>query len=180
MIHIPDIANATSIQILFSVLSIFTLVTAFLAIYSKKPMHNAIYLVLCFTSISGHYLLLNAQFLAFVNLIVYIGAIMILMVFTIMLMNLNNEDEVHKPRITRLGAIVVFCLMCLVLIAIFMNSKPIADGSYEVTGEDYQSINVLGKLLLNEYMVPFEFASVLLLVAMIGAVLLSKKEKLEK
>jgi NADH-quinone oxidoreductase subunit J len=61
-----------------------------------------------------------------------------------------------------------------------MNSKPIADDSYEVTGEDYQSIQVLGKLLLNEYMVPFEFASVLLLVAMIGAVLLSKKEKLEK
>jgi NADH-quinone oxidoreductase subunit J len=180
MIHIPDIANATSIQILFSVLSIITLATAFLAIYSKKPMHNAIYLVICFTSISGHYLLLNAQFLALVNLIVYIGAIMILMLFTIMLMNLNKENEVHKPRITRLGAIVVFCLMCLVLIAIFMNSKPIPDGSYDVTGEDYQSIQVLGKLLLNEYMVPFEFASVLLLVAMIGAVLLSKKEKLEK
>ena len=180
MIHIPDIANANSIQILFSVLSIITLATAFLAIYSKKPMHNAIYLVICFTSISGHYLLLNAQFLAFVNLIVYVGAIMILMLFTIMLMNLNNENEVHKPRITRLGAIVVFCLMCLVLIAISMNSKPIADGSYEVTGEDYQSIKVLGKVLLNEYMVPLEFVSILLLVAMIGAVLLSKKEKLEK
>jgi len=180
MIHIPDIANATPIQILFSVLSLVTLSTAFLAIYSKKPMHNAIYLVICFTSISGHYLLLNAQFLAFVNLIVYVGAIMILMLFTIMLMNLNNENEVHKPRTTRLGAIVLFCLMCLVLISIFMNSKPIADGSYDVTGEDYQSIKILGKILLNEYMVPFEFASVLLLVAMIGAVLLSKKEKLEK
>ncbi|WP_396170595.1 NADH-quinone oxidoreductase subunit J [Flavobacterium sp.] len=180
MIQIPNIANATSIQILFCVLSVVTLVTAFLTIYSKKPMHNAIYLVICFISISGHYLLINAQFLAFVNLIVYIGAIMILMLFTIMLMNLNKENEVFKPRVTRLGAIVLFCLMCLVLIAIFMNSKPIADDSYEVTGEDYQSIQVLGKLLLNEYMVPFEFASVLLLVAMIGAVLLSKKEKLEK
>jgi NADH-quinone oxidoreductase subunit J len=180
MIQIPDIANATTIQIVFCVLSLITLATAFLAIYSKKPMHNAIYLVICFSSISGHYLLLNAQFLAIVNLIVYIGAIMILMLFTIMLMNLNKENEVHKPRITRLGAIVTFCLMCMVLIAIFMNSKPIADDSYEVTGEDYQSIQVLGKLLLNEYMVPFEFASILLLVAMIGAVLLSKKEKLEK
>ena len=180
MIQIPDIANATTIQIVFSVLSLITLATAFLAIYSKKPMHNAIYLVICFSSISGHYLLLNAQFLAIVNLIVYIGAIMILMLFTIMLMNLNKENEVHKPRITRLGAIVTFCLMCMVLIAIFMNSKPIADDSYEVTGEDYQSIQVLGKLLLNEYMVPFEFASILLLVAMIGAVLLSKKENSAK
>lgn len=180
MISIPDVANATTTQIIFACLSLFTLVTAFLAIYSRKPMHNAIFLVLCFASISGHYLLLNAQFLAITNLIVYIGAIMVLMVFTIMLMNLNNEDEVHKPRVTRLGAIVLFTLMCIVLISIFINSKPIVDGSYDVTGEDYQSISLLGKVLLNEYMVPFEFASILLLVAMIGSVLLSKKDKLEK
>ena len=104
---------------------------------------------------------------------------MILFLFTIMLMNLNEEREVHRPRITRLGAIVSFCLICLILIAIFINSKPIV-GEYVTTGEDYQSIKVLGKVLLNEYMVPFEFASILLLVAMIGTVLLSKKEKLQK
>ncbi len=179
MIHIPDIANATPIQILFCVLAFITLATAFLTIYSKNPIHSAIYLVICFFSIAGHYLLLNAQFLAIVHVIVYSGAIMILFLFTVMLMNLNKENEVYKPRITRLGAIVTFCLMCLVLIAIFINSKPIV-GEYITTGEDYQSIKVLGKVLLNEYMVPFEFASVLLLVAMIGAVLLSKKEKLEK
>jgi NADH-quinone oxidoreductase subunit J len=179
MINIPDIANATPIQILFCVLSVITLATAFLTIYSKNPIHSAIYLVICFFSIAGHYLLLNAQFLAIVHVIVYSGAIMILFLFTVMLMNLNKENEVHKPRVTRLGAIVMFCLMCLVLIAIFINSKPIV-GEYTTTGEDFQSIKVLGKVLLNEYMVPFEFASVLLLVAMIGAVLLSKKEKLEK
>jgi NADH-quinone oxidoreductase subunit J len=179
MIQIPDIANASLIQIIFCVLAFITLATAFLTIYSKNPIHSAIYLVICFFSIAGHYLLLNAQFLAIVHVIVYSGAIMILFLFTVMLMNLNKENEVYKPRITRLGAIVTFCLMCLVLIAIFINSKPIV-GEYITTGEDYQSIKVLGKVLLNEYMVPFEFASVLLLVAMIGAVLLSKKEKLEK
>ena len=179
MINIPDIANATPIQILFCVLSVITLATAFLTIYSKNPIHSAIYLVISFFSIAGHYMLLNAQFLAIVHVIVYSGAIMILFLFTVMLMNLNKENEVHKPRVTRLGAIVMFCLMCLVLIAIFINSKPIV-GEYVTTGEDYQSIKVLGKVLLNEYTVPFEFASVLLLVAMIGAVLLSKKEKLEK
>jgi NADH-quinone oxidoreductase subunit J len=150
-----------------------------MTIYSRKPMHSAIYMVICFSTISGHYLLLNSQFLALVNLIVYIGAIMILIVFTIMLMNLNKENEVYKPRFTRLGAIVVFSLMCIILITVLINSKPIV-GEYVTTGEDYQSIKVLGKVLLNEYMVPFEFASVLLLTAMIGAVLLSKKEKLEK
>ena len=168
----------STVLILFCVLSAITLLTAFLTIFSRNPIHSAIYLVICFFSIAGHYLLLNAQFLAIVHIIVYSGAIMILLLFTIMLMNLNEADEVHKPRFTRLGAVVSFCLVCLVLIKIFIDSKPIVE--YDYTGEDYQSIKVLGKALLNEYMVPFEFASILLLVAMIGSVLLSKKEKLEK
>jgi NADH-quinone oxidoreductase subunit J len=163
------------IQIIFYILAAITLSTAFLTIYSKNPIHSAIYLVICFFSIAGHYLLFNAQFLAIVHIIVYSGAIMILFLFTIMLMNLNKEDEVHKPRITRLGAIVVFCILSVVMIAVFVNSKTIM-GEYDMTGEDYQSIKKLGKILLNEYMVPFEFASILLLVAMIGTVLLSKKE----
>jgi NADH-quinone oxidoreductase subunit J len=179
MIHIPDLDNATPIQIIFCVLSIITLATAFLTIFSRNPIHSAIYLVICFFSVAGHYLLLNAQFLAIVHIIVYSGAIMILFLFTIMLMNLNEQHEVHRPRITRLGAIVSFCLICIVLILIFINSKPIV-GEYVATGEDFQSIKVLGRILLNEYMVPFEFASILLLVAMIGTVLLSKKEKLQK
>jgi NADH-quinone oxidoreductase subunit J len=162
--------------ILFCVLSAVTLATAFLTIFTKNPIHSAIYLVICFFSVAGHYLLLNSQFLAIVHIIVYSGAIMILFLFTIMLMNLNKEDEVHKPRVTRWAAVILFCLICLVLIAIFVNSKPIV-GEYVSTGEDYQSIKVLGKVLLNEYMVPFEYASILLLVAMIGTVLLSKKEK---
>jgi NADH-quinone oxidoreductase subunit J len=170
----------STIVLIFSFLAALTIATAFLTIYSRNPIHSAIYLVICFFSIAGHYLLLNSQFLAIVHVIVYSGAIMILFLFTIMLMNLNKENEVHKPRITRLGAIVSFLLISFILILIFVNSKPIADGSYDVTGEDYQSIKVLGKVLLNEYMVPFEYASVLLLVAMIGTVLLSKKEKTDK
>jgi NADH-quinone oxidoreductase subunit J len=169
----------STILIIFCFLSAITLATAFLTIFSRNPIHSALYLVICFFSIAGHYLLLNSQFLAIVHIIVYSGAIMILFLFTIMLMNLNKENEVHKPRITRLGAIVCFCLISVVLILIFINSKPI-EGEYIGTGEDYQSIKVLGHVLLNEYMVPFEFASILLLVAMIGVVLMSKKEKLEK
>lgn len=169
----------STITIIFYILSAVTLGTAFLTIYSRNPIHSAIYLVICMVSIMGHYLMFNAQFLAMVQLIVYAGAIMVLFLFTIMLMNLNKEDEVHKPRITRLGAIVVFFLMSIVLVTIFINSKTIV-GDYDVSGEQFQSIRVLGKVLLNEYMVPFEFASILLLVAMMGVVLLSKKEKTEK
>lgn len=165
--------------LIFFILSAVTLGSAFLTIYSRNPIHSAIYLVICFFSIAGHYLLLNAQFLAIVHIIVYSGAIMILFLFTVMLMNLNKEDEVHKPRMARFVAVTLFGLLCATLIVVFMNSKPVAD-LYTSTGEDYQSIKVLGNVLLNEYMVPFEFASVLLLVAMIGTVLLSKKENTAK
>lgn len=163
------------ITTLFYILSAVTLATAFLTILSRNPIHSAIYLVLCFFSIAGHYLMFNAQFLAIVHIIVYSGAIMILMLFTIMLMNLNKEDEQNKSVLTRIAAAISFCLVAFVLLATFIKAQPVIT-EYRVSGEDYQSIKVLGQVLLNDYMVPFEFASILLLVSMIGAVLLSKKE----
>jgi len=168
-----------TVTLIFILLSAISVATAFMTIFSKNPIHSAIYLVICFFSIAGHYVLLNSQFLAIVHLIVYAGAIMILLLFTLMLMNLNKEDEVHKPRLQRWSAVLFFFLLCAVMMLIFFQSKPIV-GPYDDLGNDYQSIKVLGKVLLdgeNGFMVPFEFASVLLLVAMIGAVLLSKKEK---
>ncbi|WP_300569173.1 NADH-quinone oxidoreductase subunit J [Flavobacterium sp.] len=162
--------------LIFYFLSAITIATAFLTIISKNPIHSAIYLVICFFSVAGHYLLFNAQFLAIVHIIVYSGAIMVLFLFTIMLMNLNKEGEPHKKLATKLAAVVSFGLLCFVMLAVFIKAMPVID-TYKQTGEDFQSIKVLGKVLLNEYMVPFEFASILLLVAMIGVVLLSKKEK---
>ena len=176
MIHIPDFAHATTVQIIFCFLAFITVMTAFLTIYSRNPIHSAIYLVICFFSVAGHYLLFNAQFLAIVHIIVYSGAIMVLFLFTIMLMNLNKEGEPHKKIATKLAAAVSFGLICFVMLAVFIKAMPVIE-TYKQTGQDFQSIKVLGKVLLNEYMVPFEFASILLLVAMIGAVLLSKKEK---
>ena len=164
------------VLIIFYILSAITLGTALLTIISKNPIHSAIYLVISFFSIAGHYLLFNAQFLAVVHIIVYSGAIMILFLFTIMLMNLNKEDEPHKSSLSKIAAVIAFCLLCFVMLAVFIKAQPQII-EYDISGQDYQSINVLGKVLLNEYMLPFEFASVLLLVSMIGAVLLSKKEK---
>lgn len=165
-----------SIITLFYILAAITLATGFMTVVSKNPIHSAIYLVLCFFSIGGHYLLFNAQFLALVHIIVYAGAIMVLILFTIMLMNLNKENEPNKDMLSKISATLAFGLLAFVLLATFVKAMPIIQ-EYKNTGADFQSIKVLGKVLLNEYMVPFEFASILLLVAMIGAVLLSKKEK---
>ncbi len=170
-----------SLTILFYILAAITLATAFLTIISRNTIHSAIYLVICFFSIGGHYLMFNAQFLAIVHIIVYAGAIMVLFLFTVMLMNLNKEDEPHKPILSKLAAVISLCLVALVLLAAFIKAQQTVIPEYVASGEDYQSIKVLGQVLLddkNGFMVPFEFASILLLVAMVGAVLLSKKEKL--
>ena len=161
---------------LFLLLSALTLISAAAVVFAKNPMYSVLSSIVCFFTIAGHYILLNAQFLAIVHLIVYAGAIMVLLLFTLMLMNLNKEDETSKPKWTVFAALISTCVLGVVLIAALKSAQPeMLD--YTTTGEDFQSIKVLGKVLLNEYQVPFEFASVLLLVSMIGAVLISKKEE---
>ena len=83
-------------QIIFWFLSALALLSAIMVIISKNPVHSVLWLIVVFFAISGHYILLNAQFLAIVNLIVYAGAIMVLFLFVIMLMNLNAETEPQK------------------------------------------------------------------------------------
>lgn len=143
---------------------------------SKNPIHSVIYLIACFFCIAGHYLLLNAQFLAVVHIIVYAGAIMVLFLFTLMLMNLNEETEQHKPALAKIGAVIASGILMLVLVAALKqaDSLPFPDYNQDL---GIGTIQNLGKVLLNEYLFPFEFASVLFLSAMIGAVLLAKKDK---
>jgi NADH-quinone oxidoreductase subunit J len=85
-------------QILFWVLSIFALFSALMVVTSKNPVFSVIWLIVTFFIISGHYILLNAQFLAIVNIIVYAGAIMVLFLFVIMLMNLSKDTEPQKNK----------------------------------------------------------------------------------
>ncbi|MBK5719974.1 NADH-quinone oxidoreductase subunit J [Dysgonomonas sp. Marseille-P4677] len=164
------------ITIIFYILAAITLGTAILTVMSKNPVHSAVYMIICFFSISGHFLLLNALFLAVVNVVVYAGAIMVLLLFTLMLMNLSEQHEPKKKVISRIAATISACLMGIVLLASLLKSAPVIE-TYKAEGFDYQSVNVIGEVLLNEYLVPFEFASILLLTAMIGAVLISKREK---
>ena len=85
-------------QILFWILSVTALFSALMVITSRNPVYSVLWLIVTFFAISGHYILLNAQFLAIVNIIVYAGAIMVLFLFVIMLMNLNKETEPQKSK----------------------------------------------------------------------------------
>lgn len=160
--------------ILFMFLSFVAVFCGLMTVFSRNPIHSVLYLIGCFFAIAGHYLLLNAQFLAVVHIIVYAGAIMVLFLFTIMLMNLNEETEQHKPALARMGAVISAGLLMFVLLAIFKKANDMVVPGFQNT--TLGTIENLGKVLMNEYLFPFEFASVLLLTAMIGAVLLAKKD----
>src|SRR6478736_6938062 len=106
----------TATEILFWVLSALALFSALMVLISKNPVHSVLWLIVVFFSISGHYILLNAQFLAIVNLIVYAGAIMVLFLFVIMLMNLNTETEPQKHVWMKLaGAISGGCFLLMLV-----------------------------------------------------------------
>src|SRR5687768_10960271 len=161
-------------EILFWVLSILALFSAVMVITSKNPVYSVLWLIITFFSISGHYILLNAQFLAVVNVIVYAGAIMVLFLFVIMLMNLNKDTEPQKNKWLKLaGAVAGGCLL-LVLIAALRNTEA---GTAQMTGGNIGLIQNLGRVLFNEYVVPFEISSILFLSAMVGAVVIGKKER---
>ena len=162
-------------QILFWLLSVIALFSTLMVISSKNPVYSVLWLIVTFFAISGHYILLNAQFLAIVNLIVYAGAIMVLFLFVIMLMNLNKETEPQKNRWLKFaGAVSGGCLL-LVLVAALRNTE-VKGQSALVNEGGIGLIKNLGKELFTNYVVPFEISSILFLSAMVGAVVIGKKD----
>ena len=163
-------------QIIFWFLSALALVSALMVLLSKNPVHSVLWLIMVFFAISGHYILLNAQFLAIVNLIVYAGAIMVLFLFVIMLMNLNKDMEPQKNLWMKLaGAISGGCLL-LILVSLIRQAPEITVKLAQVKEGNIGLIGNLGKVLFSQYVVPFEISSVLFLSAMVGAIVIGKKE----
>lgn len=148
---------------------------AIMVVASKNPVHSILFLIITFFAISGHYVLLNAQFLAIVNIIVYAGAIMVLFLFVVMLMNLNASSEPpQKSKYLLYAGTIAGASLLLVLVAALKQSANA--GSLDLTKGDIGLIQNLGRVLFTDYVFPFEISSVLFLSAMIGAVVISKKE----
>jgi len=163
-------------QILFWILSVLAVGSAMMVVASKNPVHSILFLIITFFAISGHYILLNAQFLAIVNIIVYAGAIMVLFLFVVMLMNLNAESEPpQKNKYILFGGTIAGACLLLVLVAALKQSAG-TTLMVQTNGGSVGLIENLGKLLFTDYVFPFEISSVLFLSAMIGAVVIAKKE----
>jgi NADH-quinone oxidoreductase subunit J len=164
-------------SILFWVLSVIAVGCALGVILSRNPVNSVMFLILTFVAISGHYLLMNAQFLFIVNLIVYAGAIMVLFLFVIMLMNLNADVEPQKGQLVQLAGVISGGVLFLVILAGIKSATaiPVSSSSTEIG-----LLQNLGKVLFTKYVLPFEISSVLFLSAMIGAVVIGKKENVSE
>jgi NADH-quinone oxidoreductase subunit J len=165
----------TITQWLFGILSFLVIFFALLVVFSKNPVHSVLYLVLTFFCIAGHYLLLNAQFLAIVHIAVYSGAIMVLFLFVIMLMNLNEESEPKRTNISKFIGVLVGGLLLLVLVGVLRSSEEMQ--IVHVGHSEAGLMKNLGHVLFNEFLFPFEIVSILLLSALVGAIMLGKKDE---
>ncbi|HOJ91694.1 MAG TPA: NADH-quinone oxidoreductase subunit J [Saprospiraceae bacterium] len=164
-----------NIDYIFYLLTALTIICATMVVVSKHPIRSVLFLVATFFCISAHYILLNAQFLALVNIVVYAGAIMVLFLFVIMFLNLNKEVERNKSILYWLGAIVSAGCIFLMLVS-SVGKVALTNGNIEKENYTLGLVENIGMSLYTDYLFPMEICSVLFLVAMIGVVLLSRKE----
>lgn len=163
-------------QLIFLILSSLAIISALCVVLVPNPVYSVLFLVMTFFTIAGHYaFILGAQFLAIVNVIVYAGAIMVLFLFVIMLLNLNKRDEFRNSVWVK--ALGIFCggLFVLALLTAISGSNVTNFRPTHSTAEAIGTVQTLGKVLFTDFILPFEICSVLFLSAMIGAVMLGKK-----
>ncbi len=159
---------------IFGALAALSVVFALLMVFSRNPVHSVLYLILTFFAIAGQYVLLNAQFLAVVHIIVYAGAIMVLFLFVLMLLNLNKDTEPQKSAMWRLGVGISAGLLLVTMVGAMKGS--IAIQMPEQTNPKVGLVQNLGHVLFTDFVVPFEIAGILFLAAMVGAVMVGKKD----
>ena len=164
----------TGVDILFFLLAAITLISAIGVVISRNPIYSALFLVLTLFCIAGFFLLLHAEFLAVIQVLTYAGAILVLFVFIIMLLNLS-EEELFEKGFNNFGKVLLMLVSVLSFVTmgfiihipkLFWKSLP----------ESFGGITEIGKEIFTGYIIPFEIAGVLLTVALIGAVLLAKKD----
>ena len=165
--------------VLFVILAVFTVVTAVLVIVQRNPVASAIFLILTFFSLAGIYLLLHAEFIAAVQVIVYAGAIMVLFLFVIMLLNLEKEKRLVARHRLMKGVGILLGVALLLQVGVVFQRVLLEGAQGKFPPEKVAALGntqVVAQLLFTDFLLPFEITSVLLLVAIIGAIILAKRE----
>lgn len=161
-------------QVLFFFVAVCAVASAVNFVFARNPMYSILSLIVTMFSIAGLYILLNAQFLGIVQIIVYAGAIMVLFLYILMMLNLDKADESKKQNLMKFIGVFSAGLLLIGILGAFrgLNFEPVTadiDSSVGLTKN-------LGRLLFNEYVLPFELASLLILAGIVSAVLIGKKD----
>ncbi|MBN2044683.1 MAG: NADH-quinone oxidoreductase subunit J [Anaerolineales bacterium] len=162
--------------IFFLLLALIAVLSAVGLLASRSALYSALYLIINFATVAVMYLTLHAPFIAIVQITVYAGAIMVLFLFVIMLLGAEHIGSLHPQRwFLPLALVLGILLLAEAIIIIFTQPNLLPEA--QVISSDFGSPKAIGELLFNQYLLPFEATSILLLVAMIGAIVLTKPEK---
>jgi len=161
----------------FLIVSLIAVVSAIMVITCKNPINSALSLIMTFFCLATYYVMLDAPFLAAVQVMVYAGAIMVLIVFTIMLLNIRVNASKSTAHNIILGCIIGFFTLLNTAFILFKSRAAMPNGP--LTGEIIRQqghTELIGKEMFTTFLLPFEITSILLLVAIVGAVILAKKK----
>jgi NADH-quinone oxidoreductase subunit J len=162
-------------RILFAGLALVAAVSGLLVIVQRHAVYSAMYLIITMGSLAGLYVLLGAHFVWAVQVLVYAGAIMVLFLFVIMLLNLPREDVAwakHDLRRILLAAVLGVVLLIELVLVVGLRAGPVRGAALPA---DFGTTAMVGRLLFTRFLFPFEITSVILLVAIVGAMVLAKK-----
>jgi NADH-quinone oxidoreductase subunit J len=161
----------------FLIISLVAIVSAILVVTCRNPINSALSLILTFFCLATYYVMLDAPFMAAVQVMVYAGAIMVLIVFTIMLLNIRvNESKTYAHKIV-LGSIIGLFTLINTAIIIFKSKAALPNGPYSSSViKQVGHTELIGREMFTNFLLPFEITSILLLVAIVGAVILAKKK----
>lgn len=166
-------------QLFFGYFAGMIAITSILVVVLKNPVYSAISLLVMFFHVAGLFVTLHAEFLAAVQVIVYAGAILVLYLFVVMLLNVKQDDRYHNQW--RVAAVVCVPLLIESLVLLAGGTGISHSGGQPIQPQPYEAVTtdntlVIGKTLFSTYLFPFEVASLVLLVAMIGAIVLAKRD----
>jgi len=162
-------------QFFFGYFSFVIILTSLLVVTRRNPVHSVLWMLVMFFHVAGLYLFLNAEFMAAIQVIVYAGAILVLYVFVVFLLNLRQEmSEERFVGEWPIGVTVALSILLVILVPVLaVKVMPTGRWSIEAVSKETHTV-VLGRVMYTEFLFPFEVASLILLVAIIGAVVLAK------
>lgn len=166
--------------LIFIAMAVVAIGSSLMMVTRKNPIHSAVWLIVTFCSVAGLYVLLNATFIAVAQVMVYAGAIMMLVIFVIMLIHLEAGPQMAAKRSFAkvIGSVITILLFLQVLGAFMVYGNVGKKGAYSATAlAKLGNVQAVGTVLYGKYVFAFEIASILLLVGIIGAVVLAKKTK---